>query len=422
MSYVFVLDKNKRPLDPCHPARARKLLTKGRAAVFRRFPFTIILKDRLLEDSIVHEHRVKIDPGSKVTGLAVIQEEAGRVVFAAEIEHRGDRIKLAMVDRKMYRRTRRARKTRYRKSRRLNRRHDSFWIPPPSLESRIANVVTWVNRIRKTCPAQSISMELVKFDMQKMENPEIKGIEYQQGTLFGYEVKEYLLEKFHRRCVYCGRDDVPLQVEHVIPRSRGGSDRITNETLSCEDCNQKKGKMTAAEFGHPEVQALCKKPLKDAAAVNSTKWELLRRLKAAGLPVECGSGGRTKFNRINQGLPKEHWIDAACVGASTPEKLLLRGVKPLKIKAFGHGRRQRCKTDKFGFPINHAKRAKSFMGFQTGDIVRAVIPKGKYKGRHEGRVGIRQRADFQIGKVNVNPKHLVIIHRTDGYAYSYEGC
>jgi 5-methylcytosine-specific restriction endonuclease McrA len=85
-------------------------------------------------------------------------------------------------------------------------------------------------------------MELVKFDTQLMENPDISGIEYQQGELAGYEVREYLLEKWGRKCAYCSETDLPLQIEHIIPRSRGGSDRVSNLTLACEGCNRLKGK------------------------------------------------------------------------------------------------------------------------------------------------------------------------------------
>jgi hypothetical protein len=182
--HVFVLDKDKKPLDPCHPARARKLLDKGRAAVFRRFPFTIILKDRTVEESAVHEHRIKIDPGSKTTGVAVVQEENGQVVFAAEIEHRGEKIKASMESRKALRRNRRSRKTRYRKQRFNNRPRPKGWLPP-SLESRLANTQTWVERIRQLCPVVAISMELVRFDMQAIENPEINGVEYNEGEETG---------------------------------------------------------------------------------------------------------------------------------------------------------------------------------------------------------------------------------------------
>jgi hypothetical protein len=102
---------------------------------------------------------------------------------------------------------------------------------------------------------------------------------------------------------------------------------------------------TAQEFGHPHIQAQARLPLKDAAAVNSTRWALYRRLVASGLPVEGGTGGMTKFNRTRLGLPKAHWTDAACVGASTPEGLDGRGVRPLLIRATGHGSRQLCRMD-----------------------------------------------------------------------------
>jgi hypothetical protein len=134
---VFVLDKNLKPLDPCHPARARELLKKGRAKVFKRYPFTIVLQDRMSKESTVHPHRIKIDPGSKTSGLAVVQEQTGRVTNALEISHRGKQIKEALESRRALRRGRRNRKTRYRKPRFLNRTRKQNWLPP-SLESRIA--------------------------------------------------------------------------------------------------------------------------------------------------------------------------------------------------------------------------------------------------------------------------------------------
>jgi RRXRR protein len=163
---VFVLDDNRKPLDPCPPARARYLLKQGRAAVFRRFPFTIILNDRLAEDSIVHEHRIKIDPGSKTTGVAIVQEATGHVVAAVEIEHRGGAIKASLEVRKALRRGRRARKTRYRRPRskaeaknQETQKKAKGWLPP-SLESRLANVQTWVARLCRLCPITAASQEL----------------------------------------------------------------------------------------------------------------------------------------------------------------------------------------------------------------------------------------------------------------------
>lgn len=416
MRYVFVLSSDRKPLDPCHPARARQLLKRGGAAVLRRYPFTIILKDRTAAESVTHRYRLKIDPGSRFTGLVIICEDTGRVVWAAEIEHRGELIHQRMMERRNLRRARRSRKCRYRKSRFKNRRRKPGWLPP-SLESRVRNVETWVARVKRYAPIIAVSIELAKFDTQKLQNPQISGIEYQQGEIFGYEVREYLLDKWGHRCAYCGAENVPLEVEHIVPKSRGGSDRVSNLTISCRDCNLAKGNKTAAEFSHPEIQEEAKRPLRDAAAVNSTRWQIFRRLQAFLLPIEVGTGGRTRYNRTRLGLPKAHWTDAACVGASTSDNLFARGITPLLIKATGHGRRKRCRTDRYGFPVCHAPRAKKFMGFQTGDIVRATVPKGKYAGVHIGRVQIRHRPSFRLAGFDVHPRYLEILQRADGYDY-----
>ncbi|NEO35581.1 MAG: HNH endonuclease [Moorea sp. SIOASIH] len=423
---VFVLDQNKQPLDPCHPARARELLKKRRAKVFKRYPFTIILQDRTLENSVTHSHRIKIDPGSKTTGLAIVQEPTGRVTSALEIFHRGQQIKDALESRRANRRGRRNRKTRYRKPRFLNRTRTTGWLAP-SLMSRIFNIETWVRRLTKLCPVSAISQELVRFDLQKMQNPEISGVEYQRGELFGFEVKEYLLAKWGRNCVYCGAENVPLEVEHIIPKSKGGSNRVSNLTLACRCCNQKKGNDHIEKFIKKKpailkrVLSKAKTPLKDAAAVNATRLVLFRRLHSTGLLLETGSGGLTKFNRKTRGIEKNHWTDAACIGKSTPEKLFLNGIKPLIVKAKGHGRRQRCRTDKYGFPLAHAPSAKFFQGFQTGDVVKADIPKGKYAGKYTGRIAIRFRPSFVLQlpnqKFDVHPKYLQTIFRADGYEY-----
>jgi len=404
---------------PCHPARAKELLDKGRAAVFKRYPFTIILKERAGGDT--QPLAFKVDPGSKVTGVALVADfkRGKEVIWAAEIEHRGQRIVDALQSRAALRRGRRNRHTRYRAPRFLNRTHKAGWLPP-SIESRLSNIETWLSRTRRSVLITSISQELVKFDTLKMQNPEISGVEYQQGELLGYEVREYLLEKWHRQCAYCGAKNVPLQIEHIIPKARGGSSRIDNLTLACRSCNEKKGTQTAAEFGYPEIQARASASLKDAAAVNSSRWALFERFKSTGLPVECGTGGRTKYNRTRLGLPKAHWIDAACVGKSG-ESVVVRNVVPLWIKATGHGRRQRCQTDAFGFPKAHVKRVKTFQGWRTGDMACGVIPHGKYAGTITGKVTIRHRPSFTIGKADVHLKYLTRLHRADGYEYTGGG-
>lgn len=419
MQHALVLGSDLRALDPCHPARARKLLHQGRAAVFRRHPFVIIMRDRAGATSFTHQHRVKIDPGSTASGIALVAEARSELIWAAELTHRGEQIKQRMAARCGLRRARRHRKCRYRPRRILNRASSRRkGRLPPSLQSRVENLATWVERLRRFCHVTMLSMELGKFDTQKMETPEIRGTEYQQGELLGYEVREYLLEKFGHKCAYCGAESVPMEVEHIIPRSRGGSDRVSNLAIACKACNQIKGNLTAAEFGHPEVQAQARQTLKAAAVINAARWAIFRRLEATGLPLEVGTGALTKLNRTQLGLPKRHWADAACVGVSgLTVRASLKHV-PLQIQAAGHGKRQRCGTDRYGFPIRHAARAKKYRGWQTGDLARAAIPKGKYAGVHVGRVAIRFRPSFLLNGIKVHPKYLELLQRADGYAYS----
>jgi len=197
-NFVFVVDTNGQQLNPVPPGQARRLLKHRLAAIYRRYPFTIVLKYTVSVPKI-QPHQLKVDPGSKVSGLAIVRDD--KVIWGAELTHRGQQIKNDLESRRAIRRHRRNRKTRYRRARFLNRSRKPGWLPP-SLESRVENILTWVNRIRRYVPITEISQELVKFDTQAMENPEISGIEYQQGELAGYEIREYLLEKWEKKYAY----------------------------------------------------------------------------------------------------------------------------------------------------------------------------------------------------------------------------
>jgi 5-methylcytosine-specific restriction endonuclease McrA len=420
-NFVLVLDTDKRPLDPVHPGVARHLLNTKKAAVFRRYPFTIILKEAC-PNVPVQDLELKLDPGSKVTGIAI--KQGNKIIFGAELQHRGQQIKNALLSRRQLRRGRRNRKTRYRQARFLNRTRPEGWLAP-SLQHRVDTVMTWVNRFIRLAPISSIAQELVRFDLQLMQNPEISGVEYQQGELQGYEVREYLLAKWNRKCAYCAAENVPLEVEHILARSKGGSERVSNLALACHSCNQSKGNEDIRDFlsGKPDllnrILKQAKSPLKDAAAVNSTRWALFNSLKQTGLPVTTGTGGQTKFNRTRLDLPKSHWLDAACVG--NIESLEVLTEKPLLITAKGHGTRQMCGTDQFGFPTRHRASQKVYFGFQTGDLVRAIVATGKYAGDWVGRISVRARPSFKLASTkvfDVHPKYLEVIQRADGYGYS----
>jgi len=304
MQRVFILDHNKKPLMPCHPARARKLLKNGKAAVYRRYPFIIIMKCRVGGD--LQPIEIKFDPGSRTTGIALVGhfDRGPEVIWAGNLNHRGHQIKRNLDSRRAVRRSRRNRKTRYRPARFNNRQRPKSWLPP-SLRSRVDNVKNWMIKLSRLAPLTQIAVETVRFDTQKIQNPEISGVEYQQGELAGYELREYLLEKWDRECAYCGAKNVPLEIEHIQARSKGGSDRVSNLTLACTPCNQKKGNKDIKEFLKrkpkrlKKIQAQAKVPLKDAAAVNATRYATGNVLKDFGLPITFSTGGRTKFNRTS---------------------------------------------------------------------------------------------------------------------------
>jgi len=430
MQKVFVVDKNGKPLMPCSPKRCRELRATGRTRVYRLKPFTIQLIDR--EGGETQEIEYKVDAGSKTTGLALVgkfERQGNVVLWAANLQHRGHLIKDALQSRVAARRSRRSRKTRYRKPRfakvkLMARKRPEGWLPP-SLMSRVNNITNWLNKLMKYVPVTKIVSELVRFDLQKLVNPEISGIEYQQGTLQGYEVKEYLLEKWGRACVYCGKDGVPLQVEHIHPKAKGGTNRIGNLTISCAKCNEKKSVRSIGDFlsGKPallkKIKAQMTRPLKDATAVNATRWKLKEELECFGLPVELSSGGRTKFNRTQQGYKKDHWLDAACVGSSG-ESVSLGGIKPLQIKAMGRGDRKVV-----GIPLKSTKpKVRSVGGFKTGCLAILNMPRGKYQGQWIGRIcNLRDSNQSlamktSLGECWTKVKNFTLLQHSDGYEYA----
>jgi hypothetical protein len=262
-NYVFVIDTDKQPCDPVHPAQARLLLNQKTVAVFLQYPFTIILKEK--QEAEPKSLAVKIDPGSKTTGLALLSGET--VIWGAELSHRGQQIKADLDSRCAIRRGRRNRKTRYRPARFLNRQEPDGWLAP-SLQHRVDTTLTWVNKLIRYCPVVGISQELVRCDLQKRA---------------------------------------------------------------------------------------------------------------------------TKSGNI-------------CWGK-------------------GHGTRQMCRTDKFGFPSCYVPRNKFVKGFQTGDIVKAVVTSGKKVGEYLGRVAVRSQGSFNITTVQgliqgISHKYCKHIHKKDGYSYA----
>ena len=423
---------------PCSEKRARKLLQAGRARVHRLYPFTIRLVDVSHHACEVQPLRLSLDPGSRTTGLALCRVDDREVrptmhiVFLMELVHRGMRIRSKLLARSKMRRSRRSRSTRYRAPRFENRVRPEGWLVP-SLRHRIETMMSWVRRLRRLAPITLLAEELVRFDLEAMQAAEegrgIEGLQYQRGTHFGYELGEYLLAKWGRRCAYCDSTGLLLEKEHILAKSRGGTDRISNLALACRPCNEAKGGSDVREFlAHDPVRlrrilATAKKPLKDAAAVNATRWALFHGLRATHLPVEAASGGRTKFNRVRLGIPKTHALDAACVG--TVRDVLGHRQPVLQASCTGRGSRSRTRLDAFGFPRGYLMRQKLVHGFRTGDMVTATVVAGRNAGVHVGRVAVRQTGSFNLQTHSrvvqgINHKYCRLLMRGDGYGYSWK--
>ncbi len=262
-------------------------------------------------------------------------------------------------------------------------------------------------------------MERVRFDMQKMMNPEIAGVEYQRGELAGYELREYVLEKWGRQCGYCGKKDRPLELDHIEPKSKGGSNRASNFLPACRACNQRKGNRPVEAFlkRKPElldqIQAKRQQPLAAAAAVNATRQALFFALGALGLALRTGTGGQTKFNRRRLNIEKSHWADAACVGEV--ETLVLKTERALRIKCKGQGGRQKAALDKYGYPIRH-NPLRPIHGWRSGDMAECLGRLGRVTPRTTKSFCL---TPFDGGKpFSRNMALFRRVHRFDGYAYA----
>ncbi len=346
---VYVLNMRGHPLMPTTPAKAKILLKQGKAKVVKRKPFTIQLNYATGETKqpIV----LGIDTGS--SGIGFSATSGKKELISGEVTVRDD-ISEKLAERKLYRRGRRNRHHWYREPRFDNRGKEG-WLAP-SLQHKMRTHITLIEKVRKILPVSSIVIEVASFDTQKIQNLETSGIEYQQGELQGYEVREYLLEKFGRTCAYCGKTGIPLEVEHIVPKSKGGSDRVSNLTISCHKCNQKKGSKTAEQFGHPEIQERAKQSLKSAAFMNSVRWKIVNSLNC-----DHSYGYITKHNRIKLGLEKYHVNDAFVISGGNGQERS----KPYVVRQNRRNNRA-LQLNRNGFkPSIRRKR----YGFQPNDIV-----------------------------------------------------
>lgn len=304
---VYVLNIEGKPLMPCKEAKARKLLKQNKAKIVKREPFTIQL---LFEcENQTQNITIGVDAGSKHIGLSATTEK--KELYAADVELRNDIVDL-LSTRRENRRTRRN-KLRYREPRFNNRVHskNKGWLAP-SVENKINTHLKVIFDVHKILPITKIIVETASFDIQKINNPEIGGFEYQQGEQLGFwNVREYVLWRDNHTCQYCkGRSkDKVLNVHHIESRKTGGNAPNNLITL-CETCHEKHHK------GEIQVKIKRGSSFKDAAFMGIMRWTFYERLKEIYPNVSMTYGYITKNTRIENSLPKEHYIDARCISGN----------------------------------------------------------------------------------------------------------
>ena len=399
----FVVGSDGIALSPCTVQRAAKLRKQGRARLYVPEPYTIILLDRKASDPDVGvaDTEVRMDPGSRHTGIAVVMKlpEEDHVVYQKEIRHRAD-ITQRLIERKGHRRRRRSTKW-FRKRRFNNRTRSADWLPP-SLESVVSNQLHRAAKLAKLAGSRQVVVETAKFDTQKaLRGEEIKGVEYQQGPLYRTHLRTFIAERDRHRCVYCHKGDweneTTFNLDHVHPRAHGGATNVRNLVWSCGPCNRNKAAQTVETFlkGKPErlARILGRKP-QPLAAAGKQKWlcnTLVKRLRAQNLRVIQTTGADTAATRRKNGIAKSHANDAACAGAKAPVMQLR---KPKYLTAVGHGRRKQIKALPIGDYLAWRHQKPS---------VRRKQPAPRHAAHPHTVHGIRTRDQVRIGR----PPHVV---------------
>jgi hypothetical protein len=386
--HVYVMNMRSQPLMPCSPRYARLLLGQGKARVMLRTPFTIQLTYATGEAR--QSIRLGMDGGYLNIGVSTITQK--REIFAAEVQLREDLVKLN-AERRQYRRSRRSRKTCYRKPRFLNRCKPQGWLPP-SLQHKLDSHLTIIEFIKELLPVSVTRVEVAAFDIQKIKNPDIVGVEYQEGEQKGFwNVREYVLYRDEHRCQHCkGKSKDPvLEVHHIVSRQIGG-DRPENLITLCKTCHHK------ITHGTIELQMSPKKGYKAETFMTTLRWQLVDQLRAKDEQVSHTYGYLTKSKRIALGLEKSHINDTFVIAGGRTQQRSVRyritQVRNCKRKLYRGARSQLRNT-----------APRYIHGFQRYDKVLWNEKTGKEKGIECFIWGRRKSGYFALRKLDGSTIH-----------------
>lgn len=401
---VFVKNKHGEALMPCSERKARLLLRDKKAKIIDYKPFTI----QLLYGSYGYKQptTVGIDLGAKHIGFAMASGE--NVLEKGEIELRQD-VKGNIESKKIYRRSRRNRKTRYRKARFLNRTKSKKkgWLPP-SLESRIQNTFRWIDKLTSLLPKTTLSIEVAKFDVQKMMNPEIEGTEYQEGQTLGYHnVRYYVLARDNYTCQVCKKKGKILNTHHVIYRSHGGTDRADNLITVCTDCHTSKNHKKGEIFWKWMQEGKKTKQYKEPPFMNTLRKRTFERYPNAKITY----GSVTTPKRKELGLEKSHYNDAIAITGidlikkNTEDILMFKQVRKKK-RSLHEATARKGRKEKNTTAKRNSKNTPKVGDFHLYDTVSVNGTIGFISG-FSGKTRCYVK-DINGGYVTISPKHKMV--------------
>lgn len=408
--FVYVINKNGQPLMPCKPQKARKLLEADKAEVVKYEPFTIKLKYG--SSGYKQPVTLGVDTGSVHIGASASTEK--QELYASETVMRSGDGKASIVrllaKRLELRRSRRNRKTRYRKARFLNRvksKHKG-WLAP-SVENKINAHLKLIADIHKILPITKTVAEVAQFDIQKIKNPNISGKEYQQGEQIGWaNVREYVLFRDGHQCQCCeGKSGDPiLNVHHIESRMIGGNAPNNLITL-CKTCHDgfHKGTVKLPKSIHRGMK------FRDAAFMGIMRWYFYNRLKALYSNVHLTYGYITKNTRIKNNIAKTHTADAYCIAGNVKAKRL--NYEYLRKQVRRHNRKLHREVPAKGGIRRNAQTGHTVKGFCLNDT---VLAKGQqwfiYSRRQKGSFVLRHLDGI---KLEIAPSKIQFLRHNNSY-------
>ncbi|EIJ80244.1 paclitaxel/taxanoid biosynthesis susceptibility protein ts1 [Bacillus methanolicus PB1] len=416
---VFVQNKHGEALMPCKPRKARLLLKAKKAVIVSYKPFTI----KLLYGSSGYKQAVNVgvDLGTKHTGIAITSQN--NVLTKGEIELRQD-VKSLLNTRRIYRRSRRNRKTRYRKPRFQNRKRPEGWLPP-SIRSRVDNTFFWIDKFCSLVPNPNLTIEVGKFDPHKMINLDIQGVDYQKGQTYGYyDVRYFVFARDQYTCQVCKKKNKILKTHHIVYRSYGGTDRADNFITVCTDCHTHENHQKGAIFWKWMNEGKKLLRYKEGTFMNIFRKRVFTKYPQA----EITYGSITTPRRKELGLEKSHANDAIAI--SGIELIHHNEESIFKIKQFRKKKRslheataRKGRTTKNVTCKRNLKNVKQLKGFYLNDKVRVYGQVGFITGfTGTSMAYVKDIHNQYIKKSNkiykqVNLKDLTLISHNNNWQY-----